>query len=164
MAVLTATELKAMEMPEFTMDLGGGREIVVRRPDFQLLVLKGLLPTPLLSEMVKLVGEWAAADMNALTEDLIEKNDKLLTFVNTYVCHAMVSPRVVATAAEQAALGGDALLPEDLSLVTKRRIVIRCAMQDKATREVVAAAKDFPENGHGTGSGPDVPPLQDPPV
>lgn len=159
--ILSAAQLKAIETPEFLIDIGNGLEVQVRRPDLDLLVLKGLLPTPLLGEMVRMVGAWAGADLSALTEDVIAASEKVLQFVNTYVCTAMVVPRVVMTEEEKAALGGDALLPSDLSLKTRRLIVIKCAEKSSmATREVVAAAKDFPENGSGAGSGPDVPPLQ----
>jgi hypothetical protein len=162
--ILTARQLKSIETPEFSIDLGNGLEVIVRRPDLDLLVLKGLLPTPLLGEMVKMVGEWAGSDVSTLTEDVISASDKVLTFVNTYVCEAMVKPRVVMTKAEQDALGGDALLPSDLSLKTRRLIVIRCAEQSSAAREVVAAAKDFPENGSGEGTGSDVPAVPDPSI
>lgn len=147
MAILTAAQLKALETPEFTIDIGGGHEVVVRRPDLQLLVLKGLLPTPLLGETARLVGAWAGADTAALTEDVIQGSDNVLTMVNAYICAAMVTPRVVMTAEEVSALNGDALLVTDLTLGTKRRIVIQCAATPKATTEVVAAATEFPENG-----------------
>lgn len=159
MAVVSAKEFKALETPEFPIDIGGGREIIVRRPDLQLMVLKGLLPTPLLGEMVKLVGEWAGADINSLTEDVIAANDKVLMFVNTYVSQALVSPRMVLTQEALDALGGDALLPDDLTLTTRKMIVMRVSTRTAATQEVVAAAKEFPEDGPREGSGPDVPPV-----
>lgn len=160
MAVISAKALKALETPEFTLDMGGGKEIQLRRPDFQLLLLKGLIPTPLLGEVVKLVGQWAGADMHTLTEDIIASSEKLLLFVNTYVCTAMVSPRCVMTADEQTALGGDALLPDDLTLTTRKMIVRKCAEpQTQATREVVADATEFPQVGSGEGTRPDVLPV-----
>ena len=157
--ILSAQQLKAIETPEFTIDLGDGLEVLVRRPDLDLLVLKGLLPTPLLGEMVKMVGSWAGAEMSALTEDVIESSEKVLTFVNTYVCTAMLAPQVVLTKEEKTA---DNLLITDLTLKTRRLILIKCAEKSsKATREVVAAAKDFPENGSLEGTGPDVSAVPD---
>ncbi len=166
MAVLTARQLKDRESPEFSIDLGGGQEVIARLPDVQLMVLKGLLPTPLLGEMVKLVGQWAGTELlKDLTEDVIKESTKILAFVDAYVCAALVKPRVVATAADMDGKD-DALLIDDLTIATRRLIVVKCAERASAERpaapEVVAAAKEFPENGSGAGSGPDVSPVPDP--
>lgn len=156
MPVLTAQQWKDSETPEFQIDLGGGREVTVRQPDLQLLVLKGMLPSPLLNEVVKLVGEWATSSLASLSENIIEKNANILTFVNTFVCTACVSPRVVQTKDEQAALSGDAMLVDDLTLATRKRIILLIAQHNQdalkaaaAATEVTAAAKDFPEDGPG---------------
>lgn len=158
MAILTAGQLKDRERPEFLIDLGNGQEVLVRAPDLQLLVLKNLLPTPLLAEVVKMVGQWAGAGITDLTEEVIAKSDKLVAFVDTYVCACMLDPKVVLTAEE---LVDGALTVADLTLNTKKRIVMEVtAKVAAAQREVAAAATEFPEGGPGAGSGPDVQALQ----
>lgn len=165
MAVMTAREWKDAESPELIIDVGGGREVRARRPDIGLLVLKGLMPTPLLAEVVKIIGAWTGTALTELSEDLAEKNDKVLEFLDTYVCAACVQPRVVATQEELEALGGEALLVTDLTVATKRLIVVRCTQQvQAATTEVVAAAKEFPQVGSSEGARPDVSEVSPAPV
>jgi hypothetical protein len=158
MALLTATQLREVERPEFTVDLGGGREVLVRAPDLQLLVLKNIISTPLLAEVVKLVGAWAGAGISDLTEDIIKSSDKLLHFVNVYVCAALVQPKAVMTVEERS---DEAVWVDDLTVDTKKTIVTAVARRVSAAhQEVVAAASSFPEGGPGEGAGPDVPALQ----
>lgn len=156
MAILTAQQLKARETPEFTIDLGGGQQVRAKRPDLQLLVLKGVLPTPLLDEVVGLIGNWVGADLTHMPDDVIEHSEKLLDFVDTLVCAALVEPRVVRAENE---LAGDALLVSDLTVATKKRIVVEVT-NALAAPEVVADAKTFPGGEPGAGTGPDVPALQ----
>src|SRR5258707_1097589 len=86
MGVLTAAALKAREFPQKTLDLGDGQEVIVRRPDLQLLVLQGRLHTPLLASVVKLIGEWAGSSVLDLTSDVIERSPDMLAFVDAVVC------------------------------------------------------------------------------
>lgn len=151
MALLTAAELKDQEVAEFTFDLGGGKEVLLRKPDFQLLVLQGIIPMKLFTDVVKLVGDWVGA--SEVTEAISDSSDKLLSFVNPFVCACMVMPRVVMTEAERTV---DALVVSDLTLATKKAIVVAVTSRVAAEPEVAAAAATFPAGGHGEGSGQDV--------
>lgn len=156
MALLTARQLKARETPEFLVDLGDGGEVLVRVPDVQLLILKNLIPLPLLGEVIKLVGAWTGK-VEELTEDLKDKSDDLLLFVDTYICAAVIAPRVVM----QRHADDDAMLASDLTLETKKKIM-RAIDQHiaAATQEVVADATAFHQDRSSEGTGSDVQEVQ----
>lgn len=161
MAILTAQQLKERDTPEFPIDIGGGDEVWARMPDLQLMVMQGILPTPLLSAVAKMIGTWAGANVADLTEDAIRSSDKLLAFVDLLACAALLRPRVVLTAAE--ATDTETLTVADLTVATKKAILL--AITDRmAPPAVVAAVQDFPGGGPGEGAGPDVPEVPAAPV
>ena len=154
MAILTAKQLKEREAPEFPIDIGNGDQVWAQIPDFQLMVLTGIMPTPLLGEVVKLIGAWAGKPLDELTEEVIGSNDKLLHFVNLTTCHALLRPRVVMTAAE--VTDDETVLVTDLKLATRKAILLAVTNR-MANPEVVAVAQEFPGGQPRQGAGPDVP-------
>lgn len=156
MAILTAQQLKAREFPEFEVQIGNGDQVLARVPDIQLMVLQGIMPTPLLGEVVKMIGEWAGTPIADLTEDVISSSEKLLFFVNLMVTNALVRPRAVLTEAE---LDGDeTVLVTDLTVATRKAILLAVTTR-MASPEVVAAVEEFPGEPAGAGTRQDVPPV-----
>lgn len=155
MALITAKALKAREQPEFTIDLGDGIEVRARRPDMQLMLLRGLIPTPLFNGVMKMVGQWAGKGTEALTEEVLQSSLELLSFVNIFVCEAMVEPRVVPDDVPIDA-NENCLHVSDLTLATRKNILVTVTMRSAAP-EVAAAAETFPEERPGEGSRSDVP-------
>lgn len=141
MAILTAEKLKALEHPEFTVDIGGGNEVLVRRPDVEYLVLKGLLPAPLLKMVIGLVTEWVGNGPLTMPDEVVEHNEELLQFVNTMCCTCCVQPRIVPVGEDP---GEDGVPVDALTLSTRKRIVVAIS-QSLAPPEVVAAATEFPQ-------------------
>ena len=93
MAIISGKALKAREMPEFTVDLGDGQDVLVRRPDLQLMILKGMSGTPLLAGVVAMFGEWMGKPIKDLSEDALAKNDEMIGFLDTVVCAAVVDDK-----------------------------------------------------------------------
>lgn len=160
MARLTARQLRQRENEVFSIDIGNGDEVLVRRPDMQLLVLQGTMPMAIFGEVLNLFSDWAGKTKLAdIPETVIQESDKLLTFVNMFVCEALVDPKVVQTQAEQTT--EDILLVSELTMQTKKAIILGVTNHVQAiNQEVVAAAKEFPEGGLREGVGSDVPALQ----
>lgn len=157
MAILTAKELKDREVGEFPISIGNGQEVIVRRPDLQLLVLRGLLPVPMFSHVVRLVNDWAGSTaVSSIPDSVVQGSDELLTFVDTFVAAACVSPRVVLRPED--VQDDNTLLASDLLVETKKLIIFGVTKRvQAATREVTAIATEFPDGEPRAGSGPDVP-------
>lgn len=156
MAILTAQQLKDRETPEFPIPIGGGDEVWARMPDIQLLILQGILPSPLLNGVIKMIGAWAGTPVTELTEEIIKESPDLLRFVDIMANAALVKPRVVLRFEDQVA--PDMLLASDLTVATKKAILVAVCSR-MASPAVVAAATEFPRERPGEGVGPDVPEI-----
>lgn len=154
----TAQQIRERERPTFDIDLGDGLVVEATLPDMQMLVLKGQLPTPLLAEVVRLVGAWVGTDNIELTEEVIAGSENLLLFVDTIVCASVVMPRIAMTEAERRGDDG-VLLVSDFRLATRKKIFVEVTTRMPAPA-VVADAKTFPTVGPGDGGRPDVPEVQ----
>ena len=150
--ILTATQLKSREKPEFAVDLGGGDEVWVRRPDLQAMVLTGLIPTPLLNEVIKTIAAWSGTNLTEVTEDIVQSSEKVSEFIDCWLIEAMVNPR-----ASRDTPGPETVLLTDLTLASKVKIFSTTFNYDAEKRKAaVDAATRFPENGSGAGSPSDV--------
>lgn len=154
MAILTAKQLKDRESPEFAIDIGKGDSVWARVPDIQLLVLQGIMPTPLLGAVVKMIGAWVGTPISELTEDIISSNAQVLAFTNIMVTASLLKPKVVMTDADK--IDDDTLLVTDLTLATRKEILIAVTNRIAAPA-VVAAATEFPGEPAREGVGQDVP-------
>lgn len=167
MAVLSAKELKDRESPERKIDIGGGDEVVVRRPDLPTLVYEGVMPMPLLSAVVKSISGWAGNGETEVTSDMMSKDDSLRKFVDAWVCCTVVEPRIVrppdAKDCEEPTpfvKPEDAVLVSDLTLATRAKIFRETFSFGKDYAAAAEAAKRFPDGGSGEGAGPDVQAVQ----
>jgi hypothetical protein len=166
MAILTPKELLEHESPERVVDLGGGKELQCRLPDLDTLLYEGLMPMPLMSAVVKTVASWAGAETKDITADMLAKNEAMRTFVDKWVCAAMVSPRAVqpppppedGSEPPPFRVPPDAVLVTSLTLATRAKVFKETfSLNSEQRQETAAKAERFPDVGPGAGSGPDVP-------
>ncbi len=159
MALLSAKSLKQRETGERLVDIGNGDEVMIRRPDIQVLVLKQAMPLPLLASVIKIVSEWSNTNITDMSEELIKESTTAMQFIDLWVTAAMVSPKISETG------GDDSIMLADLTLATKMRIFrASIAVGEPARAAAVEAATEFPEVGPGEGTRPDVPTVPSAPV
>lgn len=172
---LTAKQLKARDSLPFSIVIGTDRDgneetIIVRYPDIRRMLLDGILPVPLLSDAVKMVGEWVGTNIQQADEDqrrkvmqtISEHGTKLIQFFDIWACASMVEPKAVMKQ-EDADPEHDVMWIGDLSTQTKERIFNGVTVHDpkaetrKAER---ASAATFPADGPSEGTASDVSELQ----